>query len=78
MLSAKEIKKIHKKELAQCIEWFGSAVRLADAVGVSKSAVSQWVKRGKISATAAIDVERVTSGEITKEQLRPDVREWQK
>ena len=78
MLSMREIKKKQFEELNRVIEFFGTATRLADAIGVTKSAVSQWVIRGKISATMAIEVERVTNGEFKKENLRPDVTQWQK
>ena len=49
---------------------------LARGLGVSRKSVYQWFNRGRISATAAILVEAATSGEITKEELRPDVKEW--
>lgn len=78
MLSMREIKKKQFEELNRVIEFFGTATRLAEAIGVTKSAVSQWVIRGKISATMAREVERVTNGEFKKEELRPDIAKWLK
>lgn len=49
---------------------------MAKAFGLSKQGVYQWFVRGRISATSAIEAERLTCGEITKEELRPDVKEW--
>ena len=51
---------------------------IADAAGVNLSTVSNWFKRGRISATAAIRLESHERliGVITKEQMRPDVSDW--
>lgn len=49
---------------------------IARALDVSVVSVYQWFNRGRISATAAILVEDATNGQITKEELRPDVKEW--
>ena len=76
MLSMKEIKKKQADELARLIEFFGTSARLAQFIGVTPSAVSQWVARGKISATMAIKVQEVTNGRFKKEELRPDVINW--
>lgn len=51
---------------------------IAEAAGVNLSTVSNWFKRGRISATAAIRLESHERliGVITKEQMRPDVSDW--
>ena len=49
---------------------------IARALDVSVVSVYQWFNRGRISATAAILVDDITCGEIKKEDLRPDVKEW--
>ncbi len=49
---------------------------IARSTGVSVGTVYQWFNRGRISATAAILIEDATDGEITKEEIRPDVKEW--
>lgn len=54
------------------IKFFGSQAKLAKALDVSQSAVSQWLNnRAKISADNAEDVEKLTDGKFTKSMLRP-------
>jgi DNA-binding transcriptional regulator YdaS (Cro superfamily) len=78
MLSNKEIKCLQKKELDRLLAWVGSRKRLADELGVTRQAVFDWIKRGRISASMAIEVEKRTDGLFTKESLRPDVVKWVK
>lgn len=54
------------------VEYFGSQTKLAQAIGLSTMAVSQWRKRG-IPPTRCIDIERATDGAISRGQLRPDL-----
>jgi DNA-binding transcriptional regulator YdaS (Cro superfamily) len=37
---------------------------------------NEWVSRGRISATAAIEVDKLTNGLFKKEDLRPAVTQW--
>jgi DNA-binding transcriptional regulator YdaS (Cro superfamily) len=51
-------------------------VALAQALGVSKAAVSQWRTGDRqVPAERCPQIERVTAGRVRCEQLRPDV-EW--
>lgn len=77
MSYAKKIKQQQKEQLQLLIEWFGGQSQLAAKAGVSKQAVHNWVARGRISAKCSIAVEKITNGEFTKEQLRPDVLKWE-
>jgi DNA-binding transcriptional regulator YdaS (Cro superfamily) len=77
MSLAKQIKAQQKENLNLLIAWFGSQVMTAHKLGVSKQVVSNWVARGKISATCAIKAEEKTNGDIKKAELRPDVLEWE-
>jgi DNA-binding transcriptional regulator YdaS (Cro superfamily) len=43
---------------------FGTQVEMARALGVSRSAVSHWVRRGSIPAERAIAIEILTAGEF--------------
>ena len=43
---------------------FGTQAAMAKAVGVTPSAVSQWMQRGIIPAEHAIVIERLTDGEF--------------
>jgi len=51
---------------------------LAKACGVDRNTVYRWFSRGYISATCAIRIESHpnVAGNVTKEELRPDVQEW--
>ncbi len=51
---------------------------IATACGVNRQTVYHWFRRGRISATAAIKLESHENvvGVITKEEIRPDVKEW--
>lgn len=70
-----------KQQLALGVIWkqFNySKTDIAKAAGVNLSTVSNWFKRGRISATAAIRLESHEKliGVITKEDMRPDVDQW--
>jgi len=78
MLSNEKIKELQRSELSRLLAWVGSRTRLADELGVTRQAVYDWVKRGRISAVMAIEVDTKTKGEFKKESLRPDVVNWVK
>jgi DNA-binding transcriptional regulator YdaS (Cro superfamily) len=59
------------KRAAQII---GSQKELARRLGVSKGAVSQWAD-GSVPLDRCIPIERLTSGAVRCEDLRPDV-DW--
>lgn len=62
--------------LEKAISMIGSMQSLADHLGVTKGAVGQWKGDDrKVPAEHCPVIERLTSGVITCEQLRPDV-EW--
>lgn len=59
-----------KRLMAGSESGFGGNGRLADALGISPAAVSQW---RKCPATRVIAVERATEGRVTRHDLRPDL-----
>ena len=59
------------ESLNKAIKHFGSQTKLAEALGLTAMAVTQWKKR-KVPLEAAKEIERVTNGEVTKYDLRPD------
>lgn len=62
--------------LSRAISAAGSMNKLAKAVGVSKAAVFQWRLEGRrVPAQHCPAIERLTSGEVRCEELRPDV-DW--
>lgn len=54
----------------------GSQKSLADAVGVTPATVNQWVSgKRPVPSERCIDIERITAGAVTCEELRPDLAE---
>lgn len=46
----------------------------ADALGVSQGLVSQWIKGvTRITGEQAVEIEDKTGGQVTREELRPDL-----
>lgn len=55
-------------------EILGSQTALADLLGVSKGAVSQWKDEGRrVPAEYCPLIERATNGQVRCEELRPDI-----
>lgn len=73
---AEQIKEMEKKALDALIEHMGGQASLARFLGVSRQSVNEWVSRGRISATAAIEVDKLTNGLFKREDLRPAVTQW--
>jgi DNA-binding transcriptional regulator YdaS (Cro superfamily) len=55
-------------------EIIGSQRALAEALGVTSGAVSQWAE-GRVPFEHCIPIERLTNGAVRCEELRPDV-DW--
>ena len=51
----------------------GGQNKLAEALNVTPQAVNKWVKADRAPAERVIEIERVTNGEITRHELRPDL-----
>ena len=73
---AERIAEREKAALEKVVKDFGSQTKLAEFLGMTPQAVNEWLKRGRISATAAALLEEKTKGEYKKADLRPDVTEW--
>lgn len=59
--------------IEQAIKHFGGVSRLADAIGVGQSAISNLATRGGTPSPAnCLAIERATSGAVTRQDLRPD------
>lgn len=52
------------KSILDLINYYGSKKKLADALGVTQPAVSQWLSAGGLPPARAIDVELVTHGQF--------------
>ena len=76
MQSKEDLKKLQREQLFKLLAWVGTQTQLARQLGVSRQVVAGWVKRGRIAAKYATEVERKTGGLFKREDLRPDVFEW--
>lgn len=77
MLSIKEqIEQQEKQQLEAAVSWAGSPATLAAILGVTAQVVHGWIKRGRISASSAADLENKTNGKFKKSEMRPDVKDW--
>lgn len=65
-----------KRALKKVKEQLVTVTAIAAFVGVERSAVAEWFRRGYCSALAAIKLGTLPG--ITKEELRPDVEDWQR
>lgn len=57
----------------KAIELLGGLNSLAAALGRTPQQVSNWRMRNQVPADYCPDIERVTKGAITCEELRPDI-----
>jgi hypothetical protein len=55
---------------------FGSKAEMARKAGMSRNAVSYWFTRGQIGRIAALKFGKMRSIGMTKEDLRPDIKDW--
>ena len=76
MQSKEELEQQQKQQLFKLLAWVGSQTQLARQLGVSRQVVAGWVKRGRIAAKYATEVERKTDGLFKRADMRPDVFEW--
>lgn len=61
-------------QVKKAVEILGSQSALAEACGVKQAHVWNWLNRDKvIRLENALLIERATKGQVTKEQLRPDL-----
>lgn len=52
----------------------GSLARLAEQIGIKPPIVSFWASRQRqVPAERCPEIERITNGQVTCEELRPDV-----
>jgi len=64
----------HVEHIRRAVKILGSQVELAEACGVRQSHVSNWICRDKtIPLERALAIEIATDGEVTMQQLRPDL-----
>lgn len=60
------------KALERAIEILGTQEALASALGIRSPSISEWRKR-QVPAERCPEIEKATSGKVTRYDLRPDV-----
>ena len=64
----------HNVHIEKAAEIAGGVAKLASKIGVTASAVSQWISgHRRVPAERCPQIERATSGAVRCEDLRPDV-----
>jgi len=62
-----------QKPIESAIHYAGGVTRLASAIGITQSAISNWKARGTIpNAAYCPAIERATNGLVTRQDLRPN------
>lgn len=56
------------------VAYVGSQIELARAIGVTPVCVSKWMRRGYASPAYAKVISAVTGGDVTVEELIPDLK----
>jgi DNA-binding transcriptional regulator YdaS (Cro superfamily) len=59
--------------LDKACDVMGSQEALAKALGIRSPSISEWRKREQVPAERCRDVEKVTRGQVTRHDLRPDL-----
>jgi len=57
----------------KAIKKAGGAAALAKRLGISEQAFTYWKRKGRIPSDRVIGVEKATGGQVTRQQLRPDL-----
>jgi DNA-binding transcriptional regulator YdaS (Cro superfamily) len=59
--------------IIKAIEVTGKQSVIAKALGVTQAAVSLWRLGSRVPAESAMEIERLTKGAVTREQICPKV-----
>ena len=59
--------------LDRAIACMGSQAKLGEATGRSQNAVWHARSTGRVTAEFALAIDRVTDGQVSKHELRPDI-----
>ncbi|HEX8610188.1 MAG TPA: helix-turn-helix domain-containing protein [Telluria sp.] len=66
-----------EEALDKAVSYVGTVQNMADHLGVTKGAISQWKQEGRrIPAEHCPAIERLTARGVRCEQMRPDV-DWE-
>jgi DNA-binding transcriptional regulator YdaS (Cro superfamily) len=59
--------------LDRAIAVFETQDKFATALGIKSPSISEWRKRGRIPHERCAEIERLTGGQVTRAELRPDI-----
>lgn len=71
-----QIKEQEKEQLDKLVSYAGSVSMLGRFIDEMPQTINGWLSRGRISATAALKVEKLTNGKFKASEMRPDVKQW--
>lgn len=67
----------NREALENLLQYFnGNKAQMASTLGVSRNIVSTWFAKGRIGRKGAVAAGAIKAIPFTKEQLRPDVKNW--
>lgn len=59
--------------LDRAVKLFPNQEAFAQALGIRSPSVSEWRRRKVVPAERCADIERITQGQVTRADLRPDL-----
>lgn len=65
-----------RKALDMLLAHFGTKAEMARQAKMSRNTVSYWFTRGQVGRVAAKKFGAMKTPPFTKEQLRPDIKDW--
>ncbi len=71
-------KRAARDALYRALSKFNSGSELATALGLSRQIVHRWIRRGYVSVAGAVQMHNITDLGVTREALRPDIRNWKR
>jgi DNA-binding transcriptional regulator YdaS (Cro superfamily) len=62
--------------LARACQLVGGQAQLAQMLGIKRQAIHGWIADGRVPADRALQIQRITQGQVTVGELRPDF-DWE-
>ena len=59
--------------IEKAVSIIGSQSAVARLFGIKPQAVQLWCSSGRVPAERVIEIEKATNGEVTRQELRPDL-----
>lgn len=62
-----------KRNISKVIKSLGGQSEIARKLGIKQTSVFGWIRRGNIPAARVLQIEKLSNGNFTRHQLRPDL-----